>query len=98
MPSSRFVAAVAPSSGSIVRASGGMIIFSNLLVLRSRSNRCLAMRTSSNLEFGFTMMPCKFQIMSETVGRKAHAASDKPRPGAGRLAGEEGSGITRCLC
>jgi hypothetical protein len=44
------------------------------------------------------MMQCRFQMMFDTVGRKARAASDKPRPGAGVVPGEESSGITRCLC
>ena len=43
-------------------------------------------------------MQCRFQMMSGTVGRKARAAWEKPRPGVGMVAGEEGSRITRCLC
>jgi hypothetical protein len=96
--SSRFVEAVAPFVGSTGRASGGTIISCNLLVLSSRSNRRLAVRTSSSFEFGFTMMQCRFQTMSDTIGREAHASSEKPRFRAGALVGEESSGITRCLC
>lgn len=68
------------------------------LSLKQSQQRASRSPHSSSLEFGFTIMQCRFQTMSETAGRKVRAASEKPRPGAVMVAGEEGSGITRCLC